>query len=473
MTVRLTRRQVVAGTAAAALGGGGLYGLVERLASSPVRPAAAPPPPEQHLIGGLRVVRDNGVAVIVPPLHTEVVTLRLTAGRTAAELSDAQAALESALAGIERRLAPASPSGVGITIGWGLPYFRGYVPAPAATHLPIDRRASRAAGHEVRALLDAVRFPSDPGSTVLEQNDAAVLLRSDHLDAIAEASQTIVSDLDIWQPTSIRRAFAGGGFEGGPGLPKRMAVSAGVPGAELIPDGAELFLGFTSTQRAGLGPGRIANLETLGYADGGGGGYFTAGTTMHLSHLFEDLEAWYLNFDYGQRLATLFHPREKAPPGTMTVPQDARDVASVAANQRDYDRFGAIGHSASIQTASRLGEDVRGTDGVLYRKGTAVPQRADANTLDNPFFWSARPDVDGMRDGAAAGVHFIVFHPTTDDFNRTRRAMDGAFPGGARVPLERGDSGQGINSVLTTTHRQNFLVPPRRHRALPLAELLA
>jgi hypothetical protein len=26
--------------------------------------------------------------------------------------------------------------------------------------------------------------------------------------------------------------------------------------------------------------------------------------------------------------------------------------------------------------------------------------------------------------------------------------------------------------VLQTTHRQNFLVPPRRHRSFPLAELL-
>jgi hypothetical protein len=26
--------------------------------------------------------------------------------------------------------------------------------------------------------------------------------------------------------------------------------------------------------------------------------------------------------------------------------------------------------------------------------------------------------------------------------------------------------------VLTTTHRQSFLVPPRRHRAFPLVEML-
>jgi hypothetical protein len=29
-----------------------------------------------------------------------------------------------------------------------------------------------------------------------------------------------------------------------------------------------------------------------------------------------------------------------------------------------------------------------------------------------------------------------------------------------------------MNSVLRTTHRQNFLVPPRKHRSFPLAELL-
>jgi hypothetical protein len=30
----------------------------------------------------------------------------------------------------------------------------------------------------------------------------------------------------------------------------------------------------------------------------------------------------------------------------------------------------------------------------------------------------------------------------------------------------------GLNGVLHNTHRQNYLVPPRRHRSFPLAELL-
>ena len=76
-----------------------------------------------------------------------------------------------------------------------------------------------------------------------------------------------------------------------------------------------------------------------------------------------------------------------------------------------------------------------------------------------------------MSGEASAGVHFVVFNPTSDDFERIRNAMDGSFPGGAQVGLPPRDRGQGINSVLHTTHRQNFLVPPRRHRAFPLAEL--
>ncbi len=468
----LTRRQVIAGTAAAALAGGGIYELVERTTGGSSRAAATTAAPrEQHLLDGLRIVRDNGVEVVVPPLHMQVVTLELTTGDRRADLQAARVALEDAIVSIERRFPP-TPAGIGITVAWGLPYFNRIVPELAATHLPVDRRASQAAGHDVRALLDAVRFPSDPDETVLEANDAALLLRSDSLGTIADAARELVSGLDIWRPTSIRRGFAGGGFDGGAGLPRTLALAAGVPGAQLIPEGAELFLGFTSTQRAGLGPGKIANLETLGYADGGPQGYFTGGTTMHLSHIFEDLEAWYLGFDYDQRIATLFRPDQHTPPGTLTVRQGPDDVATVAENQRDYRRFRAIGHSAAIQTASRLTEDTRGADGTLYRAGTAVPQRADANTLDNPFYWSARPEVDKMASGAAAGVHFVVFHPTSDDFARTRRAMDGAFADGTRVPLSRGDPGQGINSVLTTTHRQNFLVPPRPQRSLPLVDLI-
>ena len=72
-----------------------------------------------------------------------------------------------------------------------------------------------------------------------------------------------------------------------------------------------------------------------------------------------------------------------------------------------------------------------------------------------------------MGDTPAAGVHFLVFNPTGDDFRRNRLAMDGVFPH-SKIELPPRGRNQGFNSILRTTHRQNFLVPPRRHRAFPL-----
>ncbi len=458
--MKLNRKQVLAGAAGAALGAAGIYELVDQLAGSPARtPAVAARGPEQHLLGGVREVTDNGVEVLVPPLHHQVVTARVNVDP--ADLGDAKASLERVLAGLDADY-PETPAGLGVTVAWGKPYFDRLVAAQAATHLPWDRRARKA------ALLDAIRFPSDPEETVLEQNEVAILLRSDSLDRVGEAWQRI-DGAGVLAPTSIRKGFAGGGFDGKTSLPKQMAVAAGVPGADLIPQTSELFLGFTSTQKAGLGPARIANLETLGYADLRGG-YFRGGTHMHLSHIEEDLEAWFLNFDFRERVDTAFRPNLDVADGTQTVPQEPDDVATSAQIRRDFKTSGRMGHSASIQVTSRLQQDVVADDGTVFPKGTAIPQRADFNTLDNPFFWSAEAGI--VQPTPLPGVHFVVFNPTSDDFHRNRLAMDGVFPDG-KLPFQPRARGQGFNAVLRTTHRQNFLVPPRRHRSFPLAELRA
>jgi hypothetical protein len=247
-----------------------------------------------------------------------------------------------------------------------------------------------------------------------------------------------------------------------------------------MPPTAQLFLGFTSTVRHALGPPPIANIETLGYArlfDA----YFVGGTHMHLSHLSENLNAWYLNFEHPERAAAMFRPGIVVDPGAQTVRQSARDVESSADVEADYARHRRIGHAGAIQSASRLQHDVVGRDGTIFRRGTAVPQRADFNTLDNPFAWTARPGRDRFKPTPAAGTHFIVFNPTSDDFRRVRLAMDGILPDGTRLPFPRRGGvdpksaspalvGQGINSVFHATHRQNFLVPPRAHRSFPLSE---
>jgi hypothetical protein len=376
--VLLTRRELVGGAAASALAATGIYELVDLLVRAPARASAAVPfahTHEQHILQNLRIVSSDGVDIFVPPLHHQVVTATLRVDETRAALAEARAELEHALRLLDDRFAQ-TPAGLGVTVAWGLPYFVRYVPGQARRHLPVDRRATAARGRQVRVLEDAKRFPSDPRDTILEANDVAFLFRSDSREHIAEAAHELFAGQGgAFRVTSIRAGFVGGGFEGGRSLPKQMAIAAGVPGAEFVPDNAELFLGFTSTQRQAGGRERIANLETLGYADLGPAGYFRHGTHMHLSHLFEDLEAWYRNFSFQQRAETTFHPGLRLRPGTETVRQGPKDAQNADAVVRDYERYRRIGHSGSIQAASRLERDVVGPDGVHYRKGTAIPRR--------------------------------------------------------------------------------------------------
>jgi hypothetical protein len=50
--------------------------------------------------------------------------------------------------------------------------------------------------------------------------------------------------------------------------------------------------------------------------------------------------------------------------------------------------------------------------------------------------------------------------------------MDGRYSDGVALPIDPSSPRMGLNGVIHATHRQNFLVPPRRHRSFPLAELL-
>jgi hypothetical protein len=458
--MKLTRREVLVGAAAGAVGASGIYELVDKLAgAAPARAATGARPLEQHLLNGIRIVRDNGIEVLVPPLHHEIVTARIAVDRS--DLRSAQATLAAALEKLDHDYA-ASPAGLGVTLAWGLPYFQQYVPAAASRYLPNDKRGGGS------ALLPARRFQSDPAGTVLESNDVAILVRSDMREHIDDAI-TRIRATKVFHVTSLRRGFAGGGFDGKRSLPKQMALAVDLPGAELIPETSELFLGFTSTQRAGMGPGEIANFETLGIIDLRGRDYFRRGTHMHLSHVTEDLEAWYINFDFQQRVESAFRPNLKVRTNAQTVAQSPKDVSSEADVVRDYHQSGAIGHSAALQTTSRLQQDVTGPDGTHYPKGSAIPIRADFNTLDNPFYWSEHPSEIGSTP--MAGIHFIVFNPSSDDFHRNREAMDGMLPGAVKIKFPPRDRNQGFNSILGTTHRQNFLVPPRVHRSFPLAEV--
>jgi hypothetical protein len=310
--------------------------MLDGLAAAPARAAmtARALPPEQHLMQGLRVITDEGVAVNVPPLHHHVVTAKLTVGRSKRALHEAQQALERALRAIESRYAP-SPSGLSVIVTWGMPYFREYIPRLGARayprYLPVDLQATRLAGHDVPAFQETERFPSDPATLALEQNDVCFVFQSDSLDRIVRETTTFFHQLTgLIALTSVRKGFAGGGFDGKRSLPKAMAMKAGIPGADLIPERAPLFLGFTSTQRSALGPDRIANFETLpGFTDQWPNGYFRNGTTMHLSHLYEDVDVWYRSNVFADRVwlsTDLSRAANNVGESVLTLPEGPADV---------------------------------------------------------------------------------------------------------------------------------------------------
>jgi hypothetical protein len=463
----LSRRELLK-RGAVALAAGNVYSLLDGLASPPARAAvSAVRAREQYLLPGLKVVRELGIEVIVPPLHHRVVTARVRVSR--ARLRAAQQQLERSLAAVDARY-PASPAGLGVTVAWGLPYFRRLVPRlgdgrryPA--YLPADARASKASGKRVAAVLDATPFASDPAGLVLGADDVVFLLRSDVIGHIDDAQDSLLAP-ELFEVTSVRNGFVGGGFGEGPGLAKQMALAAGIPGAELIVDGVQMFLGFTSTQKAAMAPDRIASFETLsGHTDQKPGSFWSGGAAMHLSHLDEDLERWWHTVPFTDQLRAMTRPGLTVPDKTYTIAEDVSRVETANDVHADLASFGGVGHSATLQTVTRLQADTRDAYGVVRARGTAIVQRADFNTLDNPFTAPASSSTP------SAGLHFVAFAPTTGLFNRARRAMDGALGDGSTLPLDARAVEQGFNAFIHPTHRQNFLAPPRAHRSFPLAEL--
>ncbi len=463
----LSRRELLK-RGAVALAAGNIYWLVDGLAAAPVRAATtAARAREQYLLPGLKVVLELGIEVIVPPLHHRIVTARVRSTR--AQLVAAQKQLEHALAALDARY-PASPAGLGVTVAWGLPYFRRLVPQLAdgrryPAYLPSDLRASKSARKRVAAVIDAEPFVSDGAGLVLGTDDVVFLLRSDSVAHLDDAQRTLAAT-GLFDVTSVRNGFVGGGFSDGPGLAKQMAVAAGVPGGELIVDGVQMFLGFTSTQKAAMAPDRIASFETLpGHTDQKPGSYWSGGAAMHVSHLDEDLERWWQAVPFSDQLRSMARPGLSVPDKTYTIAEDVSRVETAKDVHADLATFGGVGHSATLQTVTRLQADIRDAYGFVRPRGTAILQRADFNTLDNPF---ALPAASAMP---SAGVHFVAFAPTTGLFNRARRAMDGALGDGSTLPLDARAETQGFNNFIHATHRQNFVAPPRTHRAFPLAEL--
>lgn len=460
--MRLSRRRLLLaaggglGGIAVAAGVDALYHGLALVAPGPRR-AVGPPhggyPAGQYQTAdyGVRIRPDpeSAVTVIVPPAWNMVITAILTRTPGLRE----QQRLEAALRAVEAAY-PYSPAGVFSLVAYSLPYFRRYIrPEVFDTHLPHMADAAAAP-----VLLDAVRFASDPPSTLLEANEVLFHLRSDVFGQLRDVQRALFGQsgtlagrpasnadvADLFHVTSVRTGFVG------PGLPRRMAQQAALPIAAQIPEAAPLFMGFTSTQQ--LGQAREVAVSFDGKRDpllqpltsARPGDYFAGGTALHLSHLLEDLDSWYA-LPYESRLAQMFHQNVASQPGRVTV---QTFWLTPNPSELDAQQHHVIGHNEAVQRGSRSGE------------GQALQLRADFNTMD-PL---DAPDGSIPRPG----LHFLAFTPGSYIFHQSRTAMDATD---VAKRYEIASAANGINAFIHATRRQNFLVPPRRHRAFPLVEL--
>ena len=184
------------------------------------------------------------------------------------------------------------------------------------------------------------------------------------------------------------------------------------------------------------------------------GDYFDNGAIVHLSHLIEDLEQFYAE-PYAERVQCMFRPNP--PPAAGNA-----------------DQFADGGGPAFLQNTFHDPDDAargRGGDGPHRppHRAAALLARARHDAAAHP---RRRRRLRRARRARTARkqpkLHFAMFVPTAQLFADMRRAQ-----ASLDLVAEHGvdERRNGIERFVTATRRQNFLVPPRRHRAFPLVEL--
>jgi hypothetical protein len=433
---------------------------------------------EKHLPKPIKV---EGVRVRFGPVYTLFVTIALARTPSVAD----QATLAQALARVEQAY-PFSPSGVFMTVAYGVPYFEalpgGFSGSLVAGHMP--RLASET---ERPALEEAVPGPTDvspenPGITKqrfnvpvqIESNDMLLTLRSDSseilddvLSWLTEADTTLAGEEaggsglgELLQVSSRRLMFMERG------LPRAIAQTEALPYAEMVNPASPMWMGFVSQQVSGSGPPAVvtflgnssAKLTTARHGD-----YFDLGSIQHLSHVIQDLEQFY------ERPGETYERREAEMFSADPLPRSS--------NQNPYTNGGGPASIenlfAGTQQAEREAEGTENFDGQPHIAHTTALQRTSRARNHTPLHIRADgPGYDALdvpNGSSQPKLHFSIFVPTAQFFATMRRSQ-------ASLDLAQQysvpSSNLGLERFLTATRRQNFLVPPRRHRSFPLVELV-
>ena len=425
---------------------------------------------------------DSGVQFQLPPVHTVFLTAALDRTPTRAD----QAEMNRTLRVLEQAY-PWGATHLVTFVAYGRPYFDRLPGGLVSGHMP------RLAADASRPVLEeAVPGPTDVSpanprirkfnynvDVLIEHNDLLFTLRGDN--------PGVLSDVLAWFGGSNKlrgHAVASPAWDGlirftssrtmfvQMGMPKAVAKRHGLPYANYLHPQSPMWMGFADQQVTGSGPAPIctfagtpeARLTTAAQGD-----YFDNGSIQHLSHVILDMLQFF-DMDnaaeppgqdgvFTERVQYMFHAPSIARGnkdqyadggGPALLPNQNRGPHYAARTARGIGTKNGerrMGHLSCLQRSSRAAD------------GTPMHIR-----MDGPGF-----DAMDVPGGAVMPkLQFTIFVPTAEFFRTLRTSQ-------ASLDLQEkygvGVNDNGLERFLTATRRQNFLIPPRRHRAFPLTEL--
>lgn len=430
----------------------------------------------------------NGVVVSFPPVYTLFAPARLSSTPT----QDDQRQLDDALDRIEE-VYPFAAQGVFTFIAYGLPYFNRFPSWMFNTLVP------RLASDNTRFVLEeAVPAPTDvspvnPGITKvrfnvpvrIEQNDMLFTLRSDNVDNLWDVMAFLGGSNKLGgEHVPSPKLSAGLTFTSArvmfvqQGLPRTVADNNNLPFAPFVNPQSPMWMGFADQQVNASAPA-----QNVTFVGGGGismttsesGDYFDLGSMQHLSHdildmiQFFDLDAANVPGADGTYLERVQYMFRSDPPPSMGNANQFADGGGPAFLPNVFQGFGDAQRSAegidtladatTGQTEHRMGHISTLQRSSRTAAGAPVHLRMDGPGFDNM-------DVpDGTEQ---AKLQFTVFVPSADFF-ATMRTNQASLDLQAKFAVDPDDNG--LERFISATRRQNFLIPPRRHRAFPFAEL--
>jgi hypothetical protein len=435
---------------------------------------------------------DTGVVFQMPPVHTVFVTGRLQRTPTLAD----QTMLADALSQIETSYA-FNATNILTFVSYGIPYFSklpgGLTGSLVSSHMP--RLASSTSRY---VLEEAVPSPTDvspanPGITKLRYNVPVAIESNDMLLTLRSDNPSFVSDVLAWlggsntlrgqattSPalrglltfTSSRYMFAQ------IGLPQAVARENGLPFANFIQHQSPMWMGFADQQTNGAGPAAIctfAGNSSARVTTANAGDYFDNGSIQHLSHDILDMLQFFdmdtptsapgSDGTFAERDQYMFHAPNSVPGNTDQFTDGGGPAFLPNVNNgTGYAARTARGIGTNVDPATGQTEHRMGHLSCLQRSSRAADGTPIHIRMDGPGF----DNMDVPGGSSQPKLQFTIFVPSADFF-RSMRVSQASLDLQAQFGVDPSDNG--LERFITATRRQNFLCPPRRHRAFPLVEL--